>query len=663
MGSPAVLLLGLLAGLSDGEIASYRLPSPWSFVCDRSNSSFRTSGHVIPAKCVKVPSSSADKVQGLQACKLTCGKDGSMWPAPSGLVQLSPDLVHFIPQEFRVVSVSTPSEEVSNMINQFADVFKEYLYMMHPDYEGGYKDPFSETPFLTGLAVEVSVSVDSEDLTLDTQTDESYSIAVQKLSVNEQSRKLPTDECNPQRARNAPLSKQRVGNGNVIHIRVNAKTYYGARHGLETLSQMISYDDLSDTLQTYSTAFVEDKPSFKHRGLLLDTARNFMSKKVIKKIIRGMSYDKLNVFHWHITDTHSFPFYSRRVPQLSLHGAYSPKKVYSPEDIREIVEYAKLRGVRVLPEFDAPAHVGNGWQFGEKEGKGALAVCINKEPWQDYCVEPPCGQLNPVNPHVYTTLGKLYTDFFELFDTDMFHMGGDEVNLNCWNSTEEIQEVLQKQGKTGTEEDLLELWKSFQERAAEKVYEAADKKLPLILWTNSLTEKGRVERFLSNKEYIIQIWTTGTDAVIKELIDKDFQVIFSNYDAWYLDCGYSSWVGEGNNWCSPYKGWQVVYENSPREMYRSQGGDPARESLILGGEAAMWTEQVDGAAVIHKLWPRASALGERLWTDPGTDKTWKQAEIRMINHRNRLVERGIEADALQPEWCNQNEGLCYVKKN
>ena len=98
-------------------------------------------------------------------------------------------------------------------------------------------------------------------------------------------------------------------------------------------------------------------------------------------------------------------------------------------------------------------------------------------------------------------------------------------------------------------------------------------------------------------------------------------------------------------------------------MYRSQGGDPARESLILGGEAAMWAEQVDGAAVIHKLWPRASALGERLWTDPGSSQTWKQAEIRMINHRNRLVERGIEADALQPEWCNQNEGLCYTKKN
>ena len=84
-------------------------------------------------------------------------------------------------------------------------------------------------------------------------------------------------------------------------------------------------------------------------------------------------------------------------------------------------------------------------------------------------MEPPCGQLNPVNPHVYTTLGKLYQDFFELFDTDMFHMGGDEVNLNCWNTTKEIRDELRQRGETGTKEELLALWKSFQEQAAQKV--------------------------------------------------------------------------------------------------------------------------------------------------------------------------------------------------
>merc|ERR1711874_954662 len=65
-----------------------------------------------------------------------------------------------------------------------------------------------------------------------------------------------------------------------------------------------------------------------------------------------------------------------------------------------------------------------------------------------------------------------------------------------------------------------------------------------ISFRSGQREKGHVEKFLSNQEYIIQIWTTGKDEVIKELIEKDYKVIFSNYDAWYFDCGYSSWVGE-----------------------------------------------------------------------------------------------------------------------
>merc|ERR1711983_342016 len=120
-------------------------------------------------------------------------------------------------------------------------------------------------------------------------------------------------------------------------------------------------------------------------------------------------------------------------------------------------------------------------------------------------------------------------------------------------TTEETKEFLRREGKAGTEEELLGLWRTFQDKAATKVYDAAGKKLPLILWTNSLTEKGHVERYLSNEDYVIQIWTTGEDDVIRELIDKDYKVIFSNYDAWYLDCGYAGWVTGGNNWCSPTK--------------------------------------------------------------------------------------------------------------
>ena len=85
--------------------------------------------------------------------------------------------------------------------------------------------------------------------------------------------------------------------------------------------------------------------------------------RILRKVVDGLSYNKMNVFHWHITDSHSFPLeLPNSIPELAQYGAYSKHKTYSPEQVKELVEYARVRGVKVLPEFDAPAHVGNGWQ-------------------------------------------------------------------------------------------------------------------------------------------------------------------------------------------------------------------------------------------------------------------------------------------------------------
>ena len=122
-------------------------------------------------------------------------------------------------------------------------------------------------------------------------------------------------------------------------------------------------DDLRDEVQVVTNVNVEDGPKFPYRGLLIDTSRNFIDKASILRTILGMSMSKLNTFHWHITDSHSFPFVSKTWPKMSQYGAYSPQKVYTEADIREIVEFGLINGVRVLPEFDAPAHVGEGWQW------------------------------------------------------------------------------------------------------------------------------------------------------------------------------------------------------------------------------------------------------------------------------------------------------------
>lgn len=120
---------------------------------------------------------------------------------------------------------------------------------------------------------------------------------------------------------------------------------------------------MRDEIQIVRDAYIIDGPFYAYRGILLDTSRNFVDKETIMRTIRGMSMNKLNTFHWHITDSHSFPYQSKTYPKLTKYGAYTPAKIYSHEDVKEIVDYGLLNGVRVLPEFDAPAHVGEGWQW------------------------------------------------------------------------------------------------------------------------------------------------------------------------------------------------------------------------------------------------------------------------------------------------------------
>ena len=144
-------------------------------------------------------------------------------------------------------------------------------------------------------------------------------------------------------------------------------------------------------------------------------------------------------------------------------------------------------------------------------------------------------------------------------------------------------------------------WAVFQEKARQLLMEAAgENEIQGVMFTSGLTAPEHIESYLNSSQYIIQIWSTKDDPIIKELLTRDYRVIFSNYDAWYLDCGMGAWVGEGNNWCSPYKGWQTVYENNPYEIAISLTGS-SHADLILGGEAALWTEQADDFIIDSKV--------------------------------------------------------------
>lgn len=143
---------------------------------------------------------------------------------------------------------------------------------------------------------------------------------------------------------------------------ITAKTIWGAMHGLETFSQLVkaSSDSHDSSLYVAKTPVkIKDAPQFSHRGIMLDTARNYYTVDDILRTIDGISYNKMNVFHWHITDSQSFPLLLTSVPELGEKGAYvlhGKRLGYTKSDVKRIIKYARERGVRVVPELDMPAH-------------------------------------------------------------------------------------------------------------------------------------------------------------------------------------------------------------------------------------------------------------------------------------------------------------------
>jgi len=588
--------------------------SPWVYSCENS-------------QCVKKPGKPTQRHELLSSCKLTCGKFGGIWPRPRNRSNIANTTVPITPKNIKLEKITcldAKCDKASTLLKRAFSLFVGST-MSTCSSETTTYDPSYCSEKVKENSVQVQITIKSHVTKLTLDTSEIYSLIVSNT------------------------------NGKVV-ANITADTFFGARHALESLSQLIGYDMLSDSLQIVSSAEIIDSPAFPYRGLMLDTSRNFFSVKSILRVLDGMSYNKLNTFHWHITDTHSFPIVIPKLINMSLYGAYSEKQRYTVQDVEKILDHATLRGIRVLPEFDQPAHTGNGWQWGEGAGLGKLAFCINREPWSKYCAEPPCGQLNPLNKNTYDVLGTIYKDYIARFQPDLFHFGGDEVNIACWNTSQEIIDWMVSHNKSRKEEDFIDLWDVFLQKAKSKFKEEAKQDIPLIVWSSKMTNVEYLTKYLDNQTYIIHLWNLATDKSIPNILKNGFKVILSNYDHTYLDCGFGSWVADGNNWCSPYKQWQLQYNLNPSKFVAYFNLSSARTNQILGGETNMWSEQVDENSLEMKLWPRSAALAERMWSNP-TD-SWRLAEQRLMHHRQVLVDRGIQADALKPTWCYQNSGLC-----
>lgn len=248
---------------------------------------------------------------------------------------------------------------------------------------------------------------------------------------------------------NANCKYPNFGEGEAYELKVEksgatikSATVWGALRGLETFSQLV-YEDESYQLFIRPTE-ITDAPRFAYRGLLLDTARHYMPVETILKNLDAMAYNKLNVFHWHIVDDQSWPLVMRMDPRIHQEGAYTLNHIYTENDVKTIIDYARDRGIRVIPELDTPGHT----HALARHKPDLLTPCWKDgKPLQpDYPHNSEREILNPMMNETFDFMTKLFTEFHERFPDEYIHLGMDEVNYSCWNSSEEIPDFMEKNG-------------------------------------------------------------------------------------------------------------------------------------------------------------------------------------------------------------------------
>ncbi|XP_039951244.1 beta-hexosaminidase subunit beta-like [Bactrocera tryoni] len=380
---------------------------------------------------------------------------------------------------------------------------------------------------------------------------------------------------------------------------VRANSIWGILRGLETFSQLL-VPMPNGLLLTRSTG-IYDQPRFKYRGLMLDSARHFVSKAKILQLIEGMAYNKLNVFHWHMTDDSAFPYSSSVFPELSAKGAYRPELTYSKADVKEVVEFARARGIRVVPEFDTPAHTAS-WAASHPE---LLTKCEGEFE----------GQLGPLNPTKESTFNFLYTFFSEiksLFPDKFLHLGVDEVDSACWESNTDIQAYLKAHGLDNGDLPYLYL-----ERFSANI---STKGWKQMVWQEAMIENSYMDWPGGT---IAQIWFDYKNAAAT-LTKKRHDVVRS--DGWYL---YVLDTGAD---------WEKFYNVEPTNF----SGNKSQKSHVIGGEACLWSEWINEHNVLPTTFPRVSAVAERLWS-PLEQLDAEKAHLRLEEHNCRMIGRGIEA--------------------
>ena len=420
-------------------------------------------------------------------------------------------------------------------------------------------------------------------------------------------------------------------------VEIKGNGYTGVISGIETLRQLFPAQIESDKVVegvdwAAPNVSITDVPRYEWRGLMLDVSRHFYDKEEVKELLDLMALYKMNKFHWHLTDDQGWRVEIKKYPLLTEKGAWRTfnnqdrgcmklakeqdnpdyeiptEKLriekgdtlyggfYTQADIKEIVSYAAVRGIDVIPEVDMPGHM-----LAAVSNYEGLA-CNDKVGWGTTFSSPMC----PGKDKAIDFCKDVYKEIFDLFPYKYVHIGGDEVDKTNWKKCPDCQKRMRQHGlKT---EAALQSWFNHE---MEAYFNANGKEM--IGW-DEIIEGGLSETST------IMWWRSWSKDASKIATAHGNKVIYTPNAPFYLDYQQDA------------KSVINIYNYNPE----LEGMTDAQKNLIMGVQGNIWCEWIPSRErMLYMAAPRMLAIAELGWSNANA-KDWDGFKERMADQFERL---------------------------
>lgn len=427
-------------------------------------------------------------------------------------------------------------------------------------------------------------------------------------------------------------------------VRIEGNTYRGVINGIATLRQLFAREIessavVADKRWTLPYVSIADEPRFDWRGMELDCSRHFFTKEEVKSLLDVLALYKIDRFHWHLTDDQGWRIEIRKYPLLTDNGAWrtfnnqdsvcmarakaednpeleiQPSKIrrnaagqeqyggyYTQQDIREVVAYAAVRGIEVIPEIDMPGHslaaIANydGLSCFKQTGWGRLfttPMCPGKDTMLDFCKD-------------------VWREVFALFPSKYVHIGGDEVDMKNWKACPDCQKRMKENGLS-TEPQLQ-------------------------AWFNHY-----MEQFFNANGKEMLAW----DEVIEGGLTPNTAIMW--WRSWKPQAPKQA-TSHGNHFiCTPNREFYIDYQEDQYSIPKIYAFDPlgggltdAEKALVLGVQGNLWTEWVPSFdRMWYQAFPRMIAVAELGWSRPEV-MDLQDFQRRLVAHYARLQLLGVK---------------------